>query len=81
MAMSLPVVVSPEALVGIAATPDKHLVLADSAEAWIDACAELLENKSRSAELGMASRELVCDLYNWSAQFARLDSYLEQTKA
>lgn len=78
MAMSLPVVVSPEALVGIAATPDKHLVLADSADAWIDACAELLANKPRSAELGMASRELVCDLYNWSAQFARLDSYLEQ---
>jgi polysaccharide biosynthesis protein PslH len=78
MAMSLPVVVSPEALVGIAATPDKHLVLADSAESWVVACAELIENKPRSAELGIASRELVCDLYNWSAQFARLDSYLEQ---
>jgi len=79
MAMSLPVVVSPEALVGIAATPDKHLVLADSADAWIEACTQLLANKTRAAELGVASRELVCNLYNWSAQFARLDSYLEQS--
>lgn len=78
MAMAMPVVVSPGALTGIAARSGEHLLCADSVDEWVRGCVELVHDKGRAAGMGEAGRKLVLDLYNWDAQFARLDKLLQR---
>src|SRR6516162_8663932 len=73
MAMAKPVVVSPGALTGIGASSGEHLVCADSANDWVDACVDLATNAERAHRLGQNARRLMVERYSWDAQFARLD--------
>lgn len=77
LAMAMPVVVSPGALTGIAASPGEHLECADSVADWERACIDLIRDAARAKQMGQAGRRLVLDLYNWDAQFARLDRLLQ----
>ena len=77
MAMAIPVVVSPGALTGIAAKPGIDLVCADTAHEWLRACVDLVHDSKRAQQMGESARQLVIKLYNWDAQFARLDKFLE----
>jgi sugar transferase (PEP-CTERM/EpsH1 system associated) len=77
MAMAKPVVVSRGALTGIGAFSGEHLVCADSANNWVDACVDLATNAERAYRLGQNARRLMVERYSWDAQFARLDRLLE----
>jgi sugar transferase (PEP-CTERM/EpsH1 system associated) len=76
MAMAMPVVVSPDALTGIVATPGEHLVCADQPSEWVEACVRLVRDREAAARMGFAARQLVLNTYGWDAQFARLDRIL-----
>ena len=77
MAMAMPVVVSPGALTGIAATPGEHLVCADRPEEWVKACLALIRGRGAAKNMGQAALLLVQQRYGWDAQFARLGRLLE----
>jgi sugar transferase (PEP-CTERM/EpsH1 system associated) len=75
MAMAKPVVVSPQALEGIAARADKEVLLAEDAQAFI---ATLLRQLSQpDAELGPRARQKVLMQYSWPAHLATVDALLE----
>jgi sugar transferase (PEP-CTERM/EpsH1 system associated) len=76
MAMGKPVVCSPAALEGIAAVPDKHLVLADEPGQWSEAIADLLHDEERAFSLGMAARRFVQRHHAWDTTLAPLDELL-----
>jgi polysaccharide biosynthesis protein PslH len=76
MAMAVPVVVSKGAMTGISATSGEQLICADAPRQWIDACVSLARNPGEAHRMGQAARKLMLDLYNWEAQFARLDRML-----
>jgi sugar transferase (PEP-CTERM/EpsH1 system associated) len=75
MAMATPVVVSPQALEGIDAEPGHDLVLADGADAFIDAVAGMLH--ARRDEMGRAARSRVERQYSWPSNLACIGERLE----
>jgi sugar transferase (PEP-CTERM/EpsH1 system associated) len=78
MAMATPVVVSPQALEGIAAAPGSELVLADGAEAFQAAVAALLDGQQEAAAaIGLAARARVQSNYSWSSNLACIGESLE----
>lgn len=77
MAMARPVVVSPQALEGIEASPGADLVLADGADAFAATLAGLLEQADGA--LGPCARATVQRLYSWPSNLARIDARLECT--
>jgi sugar transferase (PEP-CTERM/EpsH1 system associated) len=75
MAMGRPVVVSPQALEGIAATPGKDLLLADGADAFMATISALLA--APDAAIGAAARAQVEREYSWPSKLARIEERLE----
>lgn len=75
MAMARPVVTSPQALEGIAAEPDRDLLLADGAEAFADAVVRAIEDPAL-AGLGEQARRHVVAHYSWQATLAKYDDLL-----
>ena len=75
MAMARPVVVSPQALEGIAAEPGRDIVLAQDAAQYAAAVNALLS--SPDTVIGAAARKKVIDLYGWASNLARVDALLE----
>ncbi len=74
MAMSRPVVASPEAFQGIRAEPGRDLLVAEGAEAMVRLIAEVLDGHHPG--LGQAGRQAVERAYSWPRQLARLDEIL-----
>ena len=75
MAMSKTIVVSPDALEGIAAQPGKELIVANGAVAFEHSiCAALLHP---DLAIGVAARKLVQSKYGWTANLALVDDCLE----
>jgi glycosyltransferase involved in cell wall biosynthesis len=75
MAMAKPVIVSPQALEGIAAEPGRDLMLAaDAADFARIACAML---DDLPADMGRAARVQVEAHYNWDTNIARVDALLD----
>jgi sugar transferase (PEP-CTERM/EpsH1 system associated) len=75
MAMAVPVVVSPQALEGIDATPGSDLLLADGPAAWIENVAHVLERPDPAR--GRAARARVESQYGWAANLSPVDALLE----
>lgn len=75
MAMGKPVVATPQAFEGVRATPGRHLLVADGAEATARSIGELLDGQH--AGLGAAARQAVELAYDWSATLGGLDALLE----
>ena len=75
MAMARPMVVSPQALEGIDATPGSELLLADGADAFISTLSALVANPN--AALGSAARSKVERQYSWPSNLARIEARLE----
>ena len=69
MAAGLPVVATPIANEGIAATPDLHLWLRDEPRAFADAVITLLRDRSTRERLGAAARSYVERHWTWEAHF------------
>nr|WP_197986329.1 MULTISPECIES: TIGR03087 family PEP-CTERM/XrtA system glycosyltransferase [unclassified Massilia] len=75
MAMATPVVVSPQALEGIDAEPGLDLVLADGADAFVDAVAAMLH--APQGAMGRAARARVERQYSWPSNLACIGERLE----
>lgn len=75
MAMATPVVVSPQALEGIEAMPGAELVLADGAEAFVEAVSGMLH--ARQDAMGRAARTCVERQYSWPSNLACIGERLE----
>src|SRR4029453_1361229 len=69
MAAGLPVVATPVANEGIAATPDVHLQLRTTPRAFADAVITLLRDKTERERLGAAARGYVERHWPWDAHF------------
>lgn len=75
MAMARPVVVTPAALAGIDAVPDRDVLLAATEATLAEQCLRVLDRPD-SDELGRAARHFVLDRFAWSAKIARLEQLL-----
>jgi sugar transferase (PEP-CTERM/EpsH1 system associated) len=75
MAMALPVVVSPQALEGIDASPGAEVLLADGAEAFAQAVIRVLGEDDLA--LRARARERVERLYSWPSNLAKIETRLE----
>ena len=75
MAMAKTVLVSPQALEGVAAMPGRDLLLAQDAPDFIErACAALEQPDS---DIGRAARARVETSYNWDINMGRVDALLD----
>ena len=79
MAMARPVVVTPDALLGIDTVPGQEVLLADGAEAFAAAC--LLAASPDSAAIGAAARRRVLSDYVWAQRLRGFDALLGATAA
>ena len=75
MAMARPVIVTPEALQGIDAMRNTHLLLAREPEHFIAAVVRALETDFAKA-LGAVGRQRVVERYNWTQSLAKYDRLL-----
>ena len=75
MAMARPVVVSAQALEGIAANAGEDLLLAEDAEAFVAALLHQLAHPAPG--LGNRAREKVLEQYSWPAHLATVEALLE----
>ena len=78
MAMARPVVASPQAFEGVAATPGRDLLVADGAEAMAEAVAAVLAG--RHPALPGAARAAMAASYAWEAALARLDELMDRMR-
>lgn len=76
MAMAKPVIVSADGLEGIAATPGRDVVVAETAEQFADAA--LRCHTEGAGELGASARRLVVDHYSWAAHMIQFDELLSE---
>lgn len=76
MAMAKPVVCTPEALEGIAATPGQHLVVAKGVTNFAKATVSLLRDHDRALQIGTAARARVEACYSWHGNLQLLDRLL-----
>jgi sugar transferase (PEP-CTERM/EpsH1 system associated) len=81
MAMAKPVVVSPEALEGIAAEPGGELLLARNGEEFRTHCISLLRSEAGGQALGERARARVAADYSWDHHLAGLDRVLDHRAA
>ena len=75
MAMARTVVVSPQALEGIEATPGRELLLAADAAAFIAAVNQALD--APQPAMGQAARAAVEQLYGWNSHLSQVCALLE----
>ena len=76
MAMGRPVIASPDAFIGIDATVESEILVADGPIAFVDAiCRAVLSDTGEI--IGRQARRRVIANYTWSASFAKLDTILD----
>lgn len=73
MAAGKPVVATSIANEGIKATPGKHLLIADTSQAFAEAVLDLFADKARREALGQAGRRFVESDWTWEAHFLKLE--------
>ena len=74
LAAGKPVVVTPQALAGLRATPNKHLASAATPTEWADTLCDLLTTPPLRRQLAQSGRALVETEYRWSHQLSALDT-------
>ena len=77
MAMAKPVVCSGLANEGINAKNGQAVLVADSAEANIDAVLKLLQSADERKEIGLAARAFVSENFSWPAAYAKIDQIID----
>jgi len=75
MAMARPVVVTPDALEGIAASPGREVLLADTEDAFAKACLEAAGPIGKT--IGQAARQRVLRDYVWAERLLGFDALLD----
>jgi sugar transferase (PEP-CTERM/EpsH1 system associated) len=81
MAMGKAVVCTPQAYEGIRAMPDKEIIVVEGAEDFAAATIDLLGNRSRARQLGLAARRCVEKAYTWEENLSLLDRILAVRQA
>jgi sugar transferase (PEP-CTERM/EpsH1 system associated) len=76
MAMARPVIVTADALEGIAAVPDSELLLADSAPAFAAAAYRVAADVTEGRRIGGAARERVVADFSWEGRLRGFDRLL-----
>lgn len=76
MAMAKAVIVTPGALEGIEAEPDRDLLLVQDTAGLAEAACRMIERPAEAAALGEAARRLVLERYDWPVCLARYDDVL-----
>jgi sugar transferase (PEP-CTERM/EpsH1 system associated) len=77
MAMSRPVVATPQTLEGIQAVDGQHVVVAADSDAFAAAVSRLLRS-NQLGEIGSAARAFVLEHHDWSANLRPLDRVIER---
>ncbi len=80
MAMAKATVATPEAAEGIAAEPEREILIADSSELFAEKLCRLFE-EGDTGGVGERARARVAGSYGWAASLARLDEILEGAPA
>jgi glycosyltransferase involved in cell wall biosynthesis len=81
MAMSKPVVSTPQGAEGLDVSDGRELLLADGPAAFADQLVRLLEDAALGRRLGAAARHLVEQRYGWGASAARLEGLYRELGA
>jgi len=76
MAMGVPVVATTQAAKGIDAIPGRHILIADSPDAFAEQVMSVSKNQQRRGELASAGRDRVKERHSWTLTVAHLDSIL-----
>ena len=77
MAMGVPVVTSPEAVGGVDAVPDTHLLVARSPQDYADKVLALMGDPAARQALGAAGRARVESHHSWANSMVRLDGIID----
>ncbi len=75
MAMAKPTLVTEQALEGIAAIPEREILLANDAETFVQTIADVLQG--RFSEMGTAARARVLQDFSWSKHLQVVDRLLQ----
>jgi glycosyltransferase involved in cell wall biosynthesis len=75
MAMRRPVIVTQQALEGIDAVPDKHLLVARDGEGFV-LSVERIMNADFAKGIGASARQRVLEVYDWADSLAKCDRLL-----
>jgi glycosyltransferase involved in cell wall biosynthesis len=78
MAMARPVIVTPQALEGIDALPDKHVLVGRDSDGFVR-CIGRAMDPAFAKTIGTAARNRVLQRYNWMDSLAKYDRLLELT--
>jgi len=78
MASGLPVITTTGGNEGIAATPDKEIIIADEADVFARRTIELLEDEDRGKSIGAAGLEFVRRNFGWSHIIGRLEDVYQE---
>jgi glycosyltransferase involved in cell wall biosynthesis len=81
MAMSKPVVSTPQGAEGLEVTSGKEVLLADSPAGFADQLIRVLEDDALARRLGEEARRLVERKYGWAASAARLEGLYRELGA
>lgn len=81
MAMARPVVVSPDAAIGVDAREGEELMVAHDAPAFVHAVGSLLADARRASTIGLAARECVVARYSWEAHLSKLVPLMQEPAA
>jgi sugar transferase (PEP-CTERM/EpsH1 system associated) len=76
MAMGRPVIVTPQALEGIGAKPDEHLLLAHDSDELVRSVEKVM-NPAFATTVAAAAREWVLEMRNWADSLVEYDRLLE----
>jgi polysaccharide biosynthesis protein PslH len=76
MAMGVPIVGTEGAITGINAEPGRHLLQAETPQAFADACIRLIQSPETANELGAAARRLIDDGWSWDARLEAFDALI-----
>jgi sugar transferase (PEP-CTERM/EpsH1 system associated) len=81
MATGRAVVATPLSLEGIDAEPDRHVLVAEDAEAFASRVVRLLDDPREASALGANARQLVVERYSWASRGTALDALLREVAA
>jgi len=81
LAMARPVVTTSVGAEGLGATPDRHLIVADDAEAFATGVRRVLDDPALAARVGAAGRALVEARFDWDTVAAAHDDIYAQALA
>jgi glycosyltransferase involved in cell wall biosynthesis len=81
MALARPVVTTTMGIDGIPVVDGEHACIADTAEAFAEACVTLLEHPDRAQAMGIAAQRLARERYSWQTFVDGVIPWYERTAA